>query len=38
MRINLSLPNKSGFKISPQAYYDFDTNDFFWGFKLGKVF
>ncbi len=38
MRINLSLPNKSGFKISPQAYYDFDTDDFFWGFKLGKVF
>lgn len=39
LRINVLLnENQSKFKISPQMYYDFDTEDFFWGFKLGKVF
>ncbi len=39
LKINILLDdNNSKFRISPQAYYDFDTNDFFWGFKLGKVF
>lgn len=39
LKINVLLDdNNSKFRISPQAYYDFDSNDFFWGFKLGKVF